>query len=326
MSQTVPAARLVVRVGPADVGRRVTLRRRLAGRGQTLGDVVGVLESWSGGDDGVLTVRRRDDSRERVAARDLVAARVVAPEVSATELQRVAQAGWPPAETARLGDWELRWAGGVSGRANSVRVGGEPDRPLRAALEAVTAWYAARDGVPQLQLASPSTWDAALDALGWHEARRTLVLTASTPHLLVSSTRAVAGLTTQVLPQPSEAWLEMLPDHDPETDARLRAILTGPTRVGFAEVRREGSGELVGIGRASVYEGWTGVTSVEVAPTLRRHGVATVVMHALAAWGAEQGAGRVYLQVFESNTGARALYDRLGLTAHHAYVYRRPAA
>src|SRR6478735_4130245 len=50
---------MVVRFGPADVGRRVTLRRRLldAEPGEpALGDVVGVLESWSAG---VLTLRKR---------------------------------------------------------------------------------------------------------------------------------------------------------------------------------------------------------------------------------------------------------------------------
>ena len=64
--------RLTVSITPADVGQRVTIRRRLPdGR---LGDVVGMLEAWS---DGVLRVRRRDDSVVEVAQATLVAAKIV---------------------------------------------------------------------------------------------------------------------------------------------------------------------------------------------------------------------------------------------------------
>ena len=49
-----PAALLAVRISPADVGRRVTVRHRIDdGR---LSDVVGVLRSWDGA---VLRVERR---------------------------------------------------------------------------------------------------------------------------------------------------------------------------------------------------------------------------------------------------------------------------
>jgi hypothetical protein len=68
------AARLVVTITPADVGQRVSLRRRLPTGGYS--DVVGVLESWSGG---VLVVRRRTGERVEVAESVLVAGKVVPP-------------------------------------------------------------------------------------------------------------------------------------------------------------------------------------------------------------------------------------------------------
>ncbi len=60
--------------GPEDVGVRVSLRRRLPDGG--LGDVLGVLEAWR---DGVLTVRRRDDSAVDVAEPDLLAIKKIPP-------------------------------------------------------------------------------------------------------------------------------------------------------------------------------------------------------------------------------------------------------
>jgi hypothetical protein len=68
------AGRLVVTVTPADVGERVSLRRRLP-TGE-YSDVVGVLESWS---NGVLTVRRRTGEPVTVPEEIVVAGKVVPP-------------------------------------------------------------------------------------------------------------------------------------------------------------------------------------------------------------------------------------------------------
>jgi hypothetical protein len=64
--------RLVVTVTPADVGQRVSLRRRLP-TGE-YSDVVGVLESWSAG---TLLVRRRDGELVEVPEEIVVAGKVV---------------------------------------------------------------------------------------------------------------------------------------------------------------------------------------------------------------------------------------------------------
>jgi hypothetical protein len=69
-------ARLTVRITPADVGVRVTVRARHHGPEASVADHVGVLRSW---DDGVLTIERRDGSLRTVAQDDLIAGRVVAP-------------------------------------------------------------------------------------------------------------------------------------------------------------------------------------------------------------------------------------------------------
>jgi hypothetical protein len=73
MSSDFPA-RLVVSITPADVGRRISLRRRLSTGGYS--DVVGVLESWR---DGTLMVRRRDGELVEVAEDTLAAGKVVPP-------------------------------------------------------------------------------------------------------------------------------------------------------------------------------------------------------------------------------------------------------
>ncbi|MEU8341134.1 hypothetical protein AB0C74_05525 [Spirillospora sp. NPDC048832] len=69
------AARLVVSISGADVGQRISLRRRLP-TGE-YSDVVGVLESWS---NKVLAVRRRDGELVEVPEEIMAAAKVVPPQ------------------------------------------------------------------------------------------------------------------------------------------------------------------------------------------------------------------------------------------------------
>lgn len=317
-----PAALLAVRIARADVGRRVTVRRRIEdGR---LSDVVGVLEAW---DDGVLVVRRRSGEAASVPEADVVAAKVVAPELSAEAMQRVAQAGWPPFETAELGTWVLRASEGVTGRANSVRVDGDPGLPLPQALDHVARWYAERGLVPSLQVPVPSRWDADLERLGWRVARRTQLRTGSTEALAAAIGAPDPRWTAARSTEPSA---ELLAFVEPDLPApAIARILTGPADRVHVEVR-DADGALVAAGRASAAASpagrWAGITSILVAEHARRQGLAARVMGELARWAVEQGCPGTYLQALRSNEPAAALYERLGLRVHHDYEYRSPGA
>lgn len=63
----------MVAITPADVGQRVTVRRRVP---EGFRDVVGVLESWN---HGVLSIRKRDGLLVEVAEDSLAAAKIVRP-------------------------------------------------------------------------------------------------------------------------------------------------------------------------------------------------------------------------------------------------------
>jgi hypothetical protein len=71
-------ARYVVRITPADVGQRVSVRARIpAGPGEpSTSDTLGHLRRW---EDGILHIERKDGAFAEIAEEDLLAGRVIPP-------------------------------------------------------------------------------------------------------------------------------------------------------------------------------------------------------------------------------------------------------
>ncbi|MYW31300.1 GNAT family N-acetyltransferase, partial [Streptomyces sp. SID2119] len=113
--------RLEVRITPADVGKRVSVRRRSAegGAGVEFTDTVGVLTSW---DDGVVAITPKSGESVHIVESALVAGKVVpaaparrrGPAASFAELATVTARAWQPVESEPLGEWRLRAAGGFT--------------------------------------------------------------------------------------------------------------------------------------------------------------------------------------------------------------------
>src|SRR5687768_9599439 len=175
MAPMVSSRSLPSSLGPDCVGLRVVVRRVLRGEtgpsgGPRMTDVLGVMEQWSGG---VTAVRREDGELVRIETTDIVSGKPVPRKPSvrlrepAVEVSRRATEDWPPEELVRLGEWQLRAAGGFSRRANSALPCGDPGLPLDDALAQVEAFYAARQ-LPALVAAFDGTdLDAELVRRGW---------------------------------------------------------------------------------------------------------------------------------------------------------------
>lgn len=294
------------------VGKRVTVRHR---DGSAVRDVVGrVLEARPDG----LRVERRDGEIVLVRAGTVLAMRIVpdrpirtrrALEVSTEDLGRITSRGWPATESIPLGDWELRAAGGFTGRANSVAVLGDPgtDTPLAE----VVRFYERRGLRPLAQLVVGSTWDRRFDEAGWSP------VTDQPPGAIVQ----VADLTDVPAADPAavveaHATASWLSRYGRVADPALaRAVLEGPPTVGFVSI------DAVAIGRVVVSGEWAGIAAVEVDPEHRRRGLARRIVETSLAWAAERGADKAYLQTMKQNEAALALYAPFGFTTHHEYRY-----
>nr|WP_329136119.1 GNAT family N-acetyltransferase [Streptomyces sp. NBC_01476] len=234
--------------------------------------------------------------------------------MTAEELAAIASRSWPATETSPLGGWTLRAAGGFTRRANSVLVGGAPDRPVDEALAYVRRWYGERGLTPYLQVPDTSPFVPALDERGWIREADTLMRTAP----LAPLTSLPGGDDVTLSRTPDAAWTAAYHRTGELAGAALKVLSGGPS-VWFASAPGV-------IGRVAVDGAWALFGAVEVAPEMRRRGLARSVMGALARRAYAEGAVAAHLQVEADNVAARALYDRLGFLDHSGYHYRRPAA
>jgi GNAT superfamily N-acetyltransferase len=300
------------------LGRRVSVRRVIGRTDQgrpRYGDVVGDLVHL---DDRVAVIDTRHGLDE--VALGTVSIAKPAPPSTADELalQAVAARGWRAADTAELGGWLLRATGGFTGRANSVLPLRAPGMPLDEALQQARAWYAER-GLP-LRLLVPSEarrlLDAELGERGWPVQYGALVMAGRLDQV---HAEVRPDVDVRLEASPDDAWFARYRDGAGASDT-ARALLTRHDHALFASVR-EGD-RCLAIGRATIDDGWLGVSAVEVDAHHRRQGLAGTVMAALWHWGREQGAVRTYLQVGDDNTAAGELYRAQGYWVHHDYRYR----
>jgi ribosomal protein S18 acetylase RimI-like enzyme len=307
---------------PADTGRRVSLRavREDGSAFDTVGPVVSLTRHR------VVVEGRRGEvalgwgTSPEPGLPPVIAGRVVQPDLAATAMQQIAQAVWPPSQSVLVDGWEMRWGGPAGPRANSVRVAADPGAGLGAALDRAHTWYHERGSRPALQI--PRPWLAEdLRAAGWSVVRSVRLMT-----LRGLTDVPSPDIQVNLRPAPDAAWLDLLAGHDPADATAVSALGPAPGAATAAYASAlDSHGNVVGVGRACVAEGWVGLTSIVTAPQHRRKGVGAVVTSALMGWAAEQRATGCFLQVLETNTAGLGLYRSLGFSTHHAYDYWEPA-
>lgn len=271
---------------------------------------------------------------------------------SPAELDVLADRGWPAVQREPLGPWTLRFASGVTNRANSVLPTGRVDADsLPATIAAAERAYRDR-GLPTVFQVSPATDPALVSALaarGYREHSDTLVLVADraavasagiatpdapariatpdTPARIATPAPSVAPTSTRaaptsIAPTPSRAWMDLWWSVDgrggADAEAVAERILTG----GPALYASAGEPEHPdAVARLAIVGDWGGVFAVATRPDQRRRGHAAAVISAVAADAERLGILHLWLQVTAANSPARALYDRLGFVEASRYAY-----
>jgi N-acetylglutamate synthase len=236
--------------------------------------------------------------------------------------ERALQLAWPALEEQTCGDWLARFAPGVSRRSNSAN-------PRRADLRNIDGDIAAceaafrRRGLPPMfrlpSIVSPAA-DERLARLDYTLEGESLTLYAG---LAPGAARAP---DVEISVRPHTEWLAAMAQLQRQTPAQAaiyRDVVEAiAIPAGFAGLRAEG--EWAALAYGALHDGLLCCESVVADPQRRGRGFGRRLMTALLAWGAEQGARDVCLQVAADNAAGLALYRSVGMTsALYRYHYRR---
>ncbi|WP_219461190.1 GNAT family N-acetyltransferase [Nonomuraea rhizosphaerae] len=220
---------------------------------------------------------------------------------------------WPAYERVDHDGWVLRYAGGVTKRANSVLPLGRP-ADLTGAIEAAEAFYAGK-GERSVFSVGPGALaglDDVLDARGYEVVDPTVLMVGSCDV-------APAGHAVRVERSPWPAWMESWWAVDGRYDDGMPAAEQICTGVPALYAAVEEDGRAVAVGRGVPQGDTLGIYCMATLPEARRRGLARSVLRELLR---RSGARSAYLSVTGRNAAAQGLYRSEGFEARGGYHYR----
>jgi N-acetylglutamate synthase len=237
-------------------------------------------------------------------------------------VEEVCLNAWPALRQVLLGGWVLRFAGGLTRRANSAN----PLGPARVdpdwLIECCEALYRGQ-GQPTI-FRLPSLLDRALDeklaTRGYSSEGLSLVLYSTIDAMPAAHDRAV-----RLLARPPASWIAALAALQRQTreQAGLYRRIVGGLAVPAAFATLTDDAGIAAMAFGAIHDGVLCYESVVTDPHRRRRGHARRVIASLAAWAKERGATAACLEVEAANAPALALYERIGFSELHRYHYRR---
>jgi N-acetylglutamate synthase len=248
-------------------------------------------------------------------------------------IERCTIAAVAPQTVHAMPKWLLAMDSGSMGRATSaVPLSHGADNADPALIAAIVAQYAdygmqAKFRLPDVPAFTPLITQ--LQALGYQRASPTLVQTTTTAALRKVTASALAARVVELSNEADEGWVNVFAKGmEPSADdlARVDNYRRG-AGVLFASVRdatmhpTSSEGMTLAAGAAAFSHGWACVHGLNTLATYRGQGLGSSVLAALAQAAQERGVQRVMLQVEEDNTGAQALYQRLGFSTAWRYAY-----
>ncbi|UQZ36033.1 GNAT family N-acetyltransferase [Paenibacillus sp. PK3_47] len=235
---------------------------------------------------------------------------------------------WPAEQSLLLEGWVLRTAAGYTKRANSVNPLYGPDYEaaepeLSRKISTAEQYYSAA-GLDTVFKMTPFTQPAGLDGIlagqGYIIAEPSSVRLRGLDNLPRPSGKHELMITNKL----TEEWLEAFAELTrlkPENRNTLRRMLAASClRQGYALLLKEGVPVTCGLG--VIESGMVGLYDIVTSQAHRRQGLAQEMLLGLLHWAGEQGADTAFLQVVQANSGASALYDKLGFKEIYTYWYR----
>ncbi|QNQ91087.1 GNAT family N-acetyltransferase [Corynebacterium poyangense] len=294
------------------IGDRVVVRRR---NGNHLSDIIGHVISLD-----PLVIRPQkvgglpsNTPAISIPAEDIQIIRRLSPRrvrnSEIRELERLTAMAFPGThhQWSSNGQWLMRAGHGITERSNSAAPLGPSVLYDQLPIKELHAFYH-QHGLP-MQILIPDRIAPRLSPQQWDIGPDILVMTT-----LIGEEDWPEVPEFRVHRRPPDYWLSLYEFRGqalPEDDGLLEGTAYYVDLAGKA------------IARLHILDGYVGISGVNVGPEWRRQGLGRVLGQGILAWAARKGASHAYLQVLESNSAGRKLYESLGFIEHHRHRYAR---
>jgi N-acetylglutamate synthase len=237
-----------------------------------------------------------------------------------------------PTRIERVGPWLVSLDHGSVGRAKTaVALTHEAEQAgaLVSSLDAVLSTYAQAGLPPGFRVADvPALRGVSerLTAMGFASEQPTCVMVASTQALLARLSQApqVQHHPVRLSAQANSDWASVYTSagFDANDGAHRVRVLSRARQAQYASIRLEG--QCVAAGVLALSGEWASVHGLRTVPALRRQGLCSTLLTAMARAAQASGYVQFFLQVEEGNS-AISLYQSLGFAQVWRYHYWYPA-
>lgn len=293
-------------VTPADLGRKVSIRYLNQSQ---LTDALGQLVDWKAG---CFFLKNKRDELIEIPFSQIVASKVVAPEVSAAWVQSMALKGWRASQVEALGDWKLQAASGGTARVNSCLLVGLPNILISDALQKVVTWYQEKNIKPLVQLSAPGVFDEDLIKFGF---KKTYLI----DFLFKETAKSSIALEFLIEDTLSSTWLAVVNENIGKGRKVDAVTLESGEITKFISLASDS--KIIATARLTVTEGFGLITNLWVAKLHRKKSIASEITKLSENLAFQVGLKRIWLQVLSTNLAAQNLYRKIGYQRHHQYQY-----
>ena len=231
------------------------------------------------------------------------------------DLRATMEGTWPPAQTQVIGPWLIREGQGGGQRVMATSVCGDWQSADVTVAEAAMRTL----GQPLIFVlhAGDEALDAELAARGYQIVDPVVGYGAQIADLDISAPEAMTSFPHWP-PMAIAAALWQDGGIGPERLAVMKRV-AGPKTAILGRVNDRAAG----VAFVAIHNRVAMLHALEVAPSLRRHGLGHNLLRAAVQWARQTGADRFSLVVAEAKGSARSLYVSLGLQVLGRYHYRR---
>lgn len=245
------------------------------------------------------------------------------------DIELASRNAWPALEEQNTDCGVLRYAAGVSRRANSMNPCPGYQYDAQTIISTSEAFFSQRQQPSIVRVIAPDSrldtttylLDCALGAASYQCEAPTAVMVKS---LAAADISAPAG-AKQIRELERCRWLahwyalKSQPTAACQVHQKMLARISDP---GCFVAHFDVSGAVLATAMAVRSASALGIFGVATGAAFRRRGLAAALVRHLLAWGQEQGASYAYLQVETANVAAINLYRALGFSEYYSYWYR----